>query len=173
LRERGHEHLASIADKWSGDARSKTYINRLKLRLAFWYPDKYRPIVINEAHVRLVTSTWYMAQALWKIAGSIVVFILIPAAVTFGLTRGVDAFAASKWVFDSSVPTLIVIAVALYSRRACEAFVHYQRLREVFVVLELAHTADTHAPILEDAAPRVPAPAVPQADAPDAQRVGA
>jgi len=55
-----------IAKEWSGDERSKIHINRLKLRLAFWYPEKYRPVVLNEANVRLVTSTWYVADELWK-----------------------------------------------------------------------------------------------------------
>jgi hypothetical protein len=150
LRARNHEHLACIADKWSddrGSGRSKTYVNRLKMRLAYWNPSKYRPVVRNEAHVRLATSTWYMSQSLLKVTTFVSCPVLL-VAILVALVRREGGGWAADWLYGSMVPTLIVIAAAFFSRRNCEAFIHYQRLREVFAVLELAYTAHHRAPIL-------------------------
>lgn len=153
LRHRGHDHLADIARNWCGNSRSKIYLNGLKLRLAFYHPEKYRPIVRNEAHVRLVTSTWYMAQALWKISIITLVATLAAAGVHAWLAgrdlSWLSVGFALRWSIDAIMPVLLVIGGALYSRRACESFLHYQRLREVFTVLELAYTAE-HLPAILD-----------------------
>ena len=43
--------------------RSKTFINSLKILLAYHRPHKVREALRLEAHVRLSTSTWYVAKA--------------------------------------------------------------------------------------------------------------
>jgi hypothetical protein len=48
--------------------RSKTYINVLKLRLMWFFPQKCGPFRKNEGHVRLMASVWYAARALAGVA---------------------------------------------------------------------------------------------------------
>jgi len=105
LRKRGHKHLLPLV-RWDpmlpkekgreqhADYRSKTYINLLKIRLHYHHPKKCGAIVRNEGHVRLASSTWYVARALsWlSVAG------LILGAIAASHTKG-DTVWAGRSVF--------------------------------------------------------------------------
>lgn len=142
LKTRGHHHLVRLVT-WEDEVlwRSKTFVNRLKIWLEYHRPAKYRRIVRNEAHVRLASSMWYVALALGGIA-------LISAVVTttglgVALQRGWFASSSSavSWYVVPILPILIVATWAQGTRVIIERFMHYQRLREVFYVLEIAHAA--------------------------------
>jgi hypothetical protein len=87
LEKRGLTHLADII-KWRGyekdthSLRSKAFINILKIRLDFAFPEKCGTIIRNEAHVRLKSSLWYMLLALQWISmiGCVISFIAIQLA---------------------------------------------------------------------------------------------
>lgn len=155
LRLRGHHHLLPLV-LWAGNSflRSKTFINLIKIRLQFYVPEKYKGITRNEAHVRLSTSTWYMAKSLERFAGLGIALWFISSLVSLGIewtTR------QGNWMsFSSSIhhligfwrttigcllPATVVLFVAFYCSQAVEKFIHYQRIREVFYVLETAYTA--------------------------------
>lgn len=121
--------------------RSKNFINILKIRLNFYFPDKCGAISRNEAHVRLMSSTWYMARKL-----------KLPAAAAL-IVSSVGIFHAVENRFVQTQPALfafiaasalfamgIIIAASL-AVRSIEKFLHYQRVREVVWVLETAYTA--------------------------------
>ncbi len=141
LRERGHDHLLPLV-KWSEkkEHRSKTYINRLKIRLAFHNPDKYRRIVRNEAHVRLATSTWYVGMNLLKFGLTGFVIVLMAGAFYCWRHGWEMSWDAGLFFTESIISPIVVITVAVFAKYAIEQFIHYQRLREVFYVLELAYT---------------------------------
>jgi hypothetical protein len=89
-----------------------------------------------------------MSQALWKLALRVSVPVLLAAAVYWRIDcpeRG----ALLTVFFEPAVPTILAILVGWYAKHSCEKFLHYQRLREVYVVLELAHTAHNQSPILD------------------------
>lgn len=149
---RGLAHLANIVP-WKGEdptthtRRSKAFINILKTRLAFACPDKCGTITRNEAHIRLMSSVWYMCRSLawFAVAGFIISvsgsLLLWATAGTLGLTRLFPLCLLSGSVF-------IGVSIA---RRIIERFFHYQRVREVIFVLETAFFASkTHPDILKE-----------------------
>jgi hypothetical protein len=81
LKERGFDYLVEYVD-WPNESekkaqsekkitdncekiisqRSKTIINRAKIRLAFFFPEHMINLIRNEAHIRLASSMWYAAK---------------------------------------------------------------------------------------------------------------
>ena len=94
LSERGFGYLARYVS-WDNEAekepksakaakaqgtvgnRSKTVINRAKIRLAFFFPDQMVNLIRNEAHIRLASSMWYAAKAVIKLSYICLPLILI------------------------------------------------------------------------------------------------
>jgi hypothetical protein len=70
LKQRGLNHLLPFI-LWDGENRrnyrTKNYINILKIRLRYHFPNKCGAIIRNEAHVRLASSTWYVSTILFRI----------------------------------------------------------------------------------------------------------
>ena len=55
-------------DDEKGDRdRSKSFINKWKIRLAFFYPEQIITLVRNEAHIRLASSVWYASEYIVKV----------------------------------------------------------------------------------------------------------
>jgi hypothetical protein len=119
--------------------RSKTYVNRLKIRLSFYFPEAYRRIVRNEAHVRLATSTWFVINAAKIFAWVGTAAAAVASAILAYETLQTAAVALA--VAPAFLTCLFVCYGCHKGRSAIERFIHYQRLREVFYVLELAYTA--------------------------------
>jgi len=146
LAQRGHHHLlVFVTWKENFDIRSKTYINVLKTRLRYHYPEKCSEIIRNEAHVRLASSTWYVARAL-RFFCVVTAFLLIILLIYPGLERGLSGrFVIALFAFPISV-----FALAWTGKRRIEYFLHYQRLREIFYVLETAYIAFRDQPEILD-----------------------
>ncbi len=142
LQQRGLTHLVPLA-VWRKNQfhRSKTYINTLKIRLKHYYPDKCGTIIKNEAHVRLASSAWYVSLLLIVLA--VVAIVVVGAALIISWSRG----RLGSWSdyalahLPGFVAPAIVLGMAAFSRKIINGFLHYQRLREVFFVLETAFTA--------------------------------
>jgi hypothetical protein len=141
LKSRGLDHLVPIAAWCTTGKRTKNFINLLKIRLDFWHPAKCASVARNEAHVRLMASMWFMSRALQFVAlgGCVVSSITYFAAVTMHLTHPV-------LVLVPTAPALLILAIATLTRFIIEHFLHYQRVREVFWVLETSYTAFCFAP---------------------------
>ncbi|MGC9986497.1 MAG: hypothetical protein ABSF35_23120 [Polyangia bacterium] len=144
LKKRGLDHLKTMV-KWSDRTekdgrrtRSKLWVNVLKVRLMMHYPQKCRQIVHNEAHIRLASGTWHVTKALRGLAlvGLALVVVAISMKTGWRLTRQIVGQAF--WTFLSPLAVLII---AWYLRRKIDCFYHYQRMREVDIVLETAFTA--------------------------------
>jgi hypothetical protein len=131
LKSRNLNHLLPLTEWCATGRRTKNFLNILKIRLFYEYPEKCGSIAKNEAHVRLMASTWYMSRALKWFAGAIIVLTLATATVspTF-LLRVIPA-----------VPAIIVGIIAFATQWMIERFLHYQRVREVMWVLETAYIA--------------------------------
>lgn len=151
LSERGLTHLADLIP-WRGDSsnthrfRSKHFINILKIRLEFLFPDRYVTVARNEAHVRLMTSGWYVTSSLKWIA-LMGTFIGLASYVITSL-RIADFWPVSN--VDAIIMPLIVFLAAITAKRQIERVVHYQRIREIIFVLEMAFWAKKYQPDLLD-----------------------
>ena len=71
LRERNSEALSDaicwttrLAIEKGDKSRSKSFINQLKTRIHFFYPENTINIIKNEAHIRLASSMWYASKYL-------------------------------------------------------------------------------------------------------------
>ena len=139
--KRGHCHLCPFV-VWKDDEsifhRSKTFINLLKIRLKYHYPQKCSIIIRNEAHIRLASSSWYVAHALrlCSIAGISSVFLCMVIDSAVKITSK-----SYPIYFPFFIPPIAILLAGEYIRTRIENFIHYQRLREVFYVLETAFTA--------------------------------
>ncbi len=141
LEQRELTHLLPFV-LWKSNkrARSKTYVNLLKVRLRHYFPDKCGQIVRNEAHVRLASSTWYVSIILmWIGAGALTLSI---ASLLWSQPEAPEEWPAHlAWHMPALVAPVVVVAVSAFAWWTIRGFLHYQRLREVFFVLETAHTA--------------------------------
>lgn len=175
LRQRGLFHLLPFV-KWSGESfwRSKTYINLLKIRLRFYFPQKCSSIIRNEGHVRLASSAWFAARLLrysCMISFGIFVIIIIDdidlifaAANAVSVDRSniltqtfsviasflesvllnifsINMYISIKHHSSILIPMLFVLILSELTRSRVEKFLHYQRMREVFFVLETSYSA--------------------------------
>jgi hypothetical protein len=66
-------------------SRSKSFINQLKTRIHFFYPESTFNIIKNEAHIRLASSMWYASKYILSLFyHSLPIFILYIAFVLLG-----------------------------------------------------------------------------------------
>lgn len=137
LAKRGHYRLLPFVTwKENVDFRSKTYINILKTRLRYHFPEKCSEIIRNEAHVRLASSTWYVTRALRSFSMAVVVS-LVALLIYPGLEEGISG----RSVIALFILPTAMIALAWVGKVRIEQFLHYQRLREIFYVLETSYIA--------------------------------
>lgn len=149
LTHRGLNHLHEFV-VWSEKPthRTKNYINILKIRLRFHFPNRCGTIIRNEAHVRLASSTWYAAGALFKfskvaISITVISYLIYLAVIFFELSidAGNRIFVVTSQHLGVVIVAMLIYVLAEYAREQVEKFLHYQRMREVVHVMETAWTA--------------------------------
>jgi hypothetical protein len=155
LSKRGLAHLLPWA-QWTGSAehRSKNHINRLKITLRHRCPDKCGSIIRNEAHVRLASTTWYVCG--WLVAMSTL------GIVWLGLLAYKPLSGLSVAIVDLSPAAAFcvgVLAPSVYARISILRFLHYQRMREIYHVLETANVALEAPPLKANASGKSAVPA--------------
>jgi hypothetical protein len=143
LEARGLDGLAAHVP-WRGkansiDNRSKMFINILKIRLQAWNPRKCGDITRNEAHVRMMSSSWYAAQLLQWVYLALLALIL----AAWSLHQAWQHQFQPGFQFLSLIVTvlLVLLFAAMLLRRAIVTFLHYQRVREIVFVLGTAEAA--------------------------------
>jgi hypothetical protein len=141
LKKRGLDYLARHVP-WRGNdprklaRRSKHFINALKIRLEFSFPENYGTIARNEAHIRLMTSMWYASKLL---------LYLSLAGLAAGLIAAWHAGGESGNWYNPQTSVVVlplgVMALCWLGKLGIERSLHYQRVREAVFVLETAHWA--------------------------------
>lgn len=136
---------------YRGKKLSKAYVSILKIRLASDYPRRYATIARNEAHVRMLSSMWYVCRAavrcaLFGCGIGVAVFVLRYFALPNWGTRALD-YRDMLW----AMPSILLVIFALAIRRSIEGSLHYTRVREIVFLLESAYWAycDTPAKLLD------------------------
>ncbi len=83
---RGFSHLAAHIfwdSKLNPGQRSKSFINKLKIRISYHFPNKTMHIIRNEAHIRLASSVWYAAKYILKTSYLCILFITISTSLYY------------------------------------------------------------------------------------------
>lgn len=144
LEKRGLKHLKRFVvwqKKKEQDRRSKVYVNVLKIRLSQFFPEQCRLIIRNEAHVRLASSAWYVANTL-SLISVIGILILVCSIVAHSMfSQSYDLQAFFQCHFLASLFPFSILLITINGRSKINTFLHYQRMREVIFVLETAYTA--------------------------------
>ena len=133
LQQRRLDYIADFIP-WTADdldARTKHFANALKIRIFATAPHLYNVVARNEAHIRLSASLWYVCTALfWSSVFGVVAILMISAAgFISGLATGAVVYI---------VAPLAILALSHLSTFHIEKSFHYQRVREILHILELA-----------------------------------
>lgn len=166
LEKRGLDHLSSFVVWGIGkepdlNRRTKNYINILKTKLRFYFPNRCNTIIRNEAHVRLSSSMWYVSNGMKMCSYFAAIGLLISAASSYYLFNKYPEIYGNKTLVSAALRLLsmhveafsaltVVWLIGAYVKSRVEKFLHYQRLREVVHVLETAYTAFFDQPELLD-----------------------
>jgi len=146
LRARGRDDLAdkikwNLDEKKSNvDEKSKIFINSLKIRLQFFFPEHCSTIIKNEAHIRLSSSMWFVSNSLRKfcIAG---IFLILFSGLFLHIFF-IQVFNNNLFELITALSLCIFMLILVYKiKSAIERFLHYQRVREIFYVLDTAMIA--------------------------------
>lgn len=141
LADKELHHLANLVP-WHGtdpsthNWRTKTFINMLKMRVLFHFPDRYADIAKNEGHVRLMSSLWYVVRSLKSVSYGAVGLILVSVVLAWSsrMSFPLDNLLALGTTF-------VLFGTFLGVQVAVERFFHYMRVRETIFVLETAFIA--------------------------------
>jgi hypothetical protein len=150
LMKRNLLHLAKLVP-WKGtepntyDRRTKIFINMLKARLEFYFPEKCDTIIKNEAQIRLMSSLWYVATSLITFS-FIGIFLLVVMIFCFLLKFS----QLPLNIVFSFLLTVFVIINSYLAKLNIQKFFHYMRVREVVIVLENVYVASKEKPEIID-----------------------
>ena len=146
LENRGLEYLNKFVPwKKNLSYRTKNFINVLKIRLKFLYPEDCGIIIRNEAHVRLASSAWYAGRLinLFSCISIVALIVIILICLYFGAVMDI-AFLLKRYSFSIGTVLVLQCLMAIFGyllKIHIEKFLHYQRQREIVHVLETAWTA--------------------------------
>ena len=122
--------------------RNKNFINLSKLHIKYHFPQQYRKIIRNEAHIQLTSSLWYVSHALRVFCILGLVSVLIAVLIMHGFKFDRSYIAYTSFI----IPQIFVLLASEFMRTRMETFIHDQRLSEVTFILETAFTALRESP---------------------------
>lgn len=148
LEKRGFQDLARYVPWHSTDSasenrkkahRSKHFINILKIRLQRWDSRKNVDIIRNEAHIRMMGSSWYAVRLLQTVY--IVLLVLLTLAGWVQPSWKLPIHHLVVFPLNTEVFIVTLLIAATWFRIAIVSFLHDQRLREIVFVLANADSA--------------------------------
>ena len=119
--------------------RTKTFMNAIKIHLQTIEPDKCGNINKNEAHVRLSTSMWYVCDSLKRFAWLGFLFLVIAY-----MTSIAEGFYPDGKLLVVFLILMLVYTFANVFKRSSESHIHYQRIREIFYVMQTAVVVNSY-----------------------------
>ena len=112
-------------------SRSKNGLNRLKFKIQLAAPKEYNILVKNEAHIRMASSSWSVAKAMFLI-GFLSIIILVSFIIAEYVTQKKIDYINTMYLL---LLPLAVLAFNLFIYVKVKQFMHYQRLREIFTTV--------------------------------------
>lgn len=128
--------------------RSKSRLNTLKMDIGIKSPSFYRTISKTEAHIRFINSIWYAKNLLiWIIC---LTFCLTIATCVYQYFYFNSHLPFIEWIFHieqyaytSITLTCVVYGIIChYIKRSTLQILHYQRVREITLILEAKQLCD-------------------------------
>lgn len=126
-------------NKDSEKYQTKHFINLIKIRLSLLNPSNQMMIARNEAHVRLMSSVWYLLRYLIKLSIAGILIGLLILYILYEKKNGL----VYNYLTISMVPSIILF-FSIIIRGRIENILHYQRIREIVYVIETANFIDTN-----------------------------
>lgn len=137
-------NLAEYLDEvtWNADnTRSKNVINNYKIEIQLFAPDGYALVRKNEAHIRMSSSAWHMAQPLKWITGimSLIMFGALSFQEYISKSCLLDCdYGLKTTYFGGTISFLLpffMFLFLIYIQYRITHFIHYQRMREIFYTI--------------------------------------
>ena len=97
----------SANDKTKTVQRSKSFINKLKIRISYYFPNKTMNIIRNEAHIRLASSVWYATKYIIKTSYFCLFIIFVLTLVYYFAFISNTAPQASSMLFKKTIIPLL------------------------------------------------------------------
>ncbi len=145
-------------DEKTHSRRTKAFINLIKIRLEFDFPEKCGNITRNEAHIRLMSSMWYMSCYLQRI--EILSFLLSIGALVVGGICYLPWIEVCAYCWSPLICSTFIIIGMWLMRLIIEKFLHYQRVREIVYVLETAYYAGKYGSFSQENGKKFPFPEI-------------
>jgi len=144
LLKRGEFNLVKHA-KWckDKDSRTKNAINTYKLQIQLKSKEVYNILVKNEAHIRMASSSYCVANLTRKIVLFAAIFIPLILLFPFGIifsTEPIDSIKLMELLKYTIVICCMPVSIYFlnkFIRNSVLEFLHYQRLREIFFVIQV------------------------------------
>jgi hypothetical protein len=138
LIKRKEIHLLEYTE-WCQDyrSRSKNALNKLKLKIQLIAKRDYNILVKNEAHIRMSSSSWYVSKSNMMIS-------FLSTISIFSVTCLFHTKFFPDCNFSISINSVLAILLPVFAfllnlliYHSAIKFIHYQRLREIFFVLQV------------------------------------
>lgn len=144
--KRGYINLAKHAKWHISGLRTKNRINDYKLYIQTHNPQFYSILTKNESHIRMASSSWFVASILRRviIVSTIAFFIIIILISYNDMSFQLGLFNINNEMIKSILKHSLILILPImnlsllsFLRSTVLKFIHYQRLREVFHTIKL------------------------------------
>ncbi len=148
LMKRNELELIRYVDWSQAGARTKNKVNRMKIDVQLDYPDAYAIINKNESHIRMASSSWYVARFV-KIMAIICAAVLFVFAIMGHFDNETKELISSfvyipeKIIVLAILPPSLLAFLLYFLQHQIIKFIHYQRLREIYFTLYIYHKLKT------------------------------
>lgn len=148
LMKRNELGLIRYVDWSQAGARTKNKVNRMKIDVQLDYPDAYAIINKNESHIRMASSSWYVARFV-KIMAIICAAVLFVFAIMGHFDNETKELISSfvyipeKIIVLAILPPSLLAFLLYFLQHQIIKFIHYQRLREIYFTLYIYHKLKT------------------------------
>lgn len=164
LKKRKENRLLKYVEWCHAASRTKNKINKMKIEIQMYAPNAYAILNKNESHIRMASSSWYVAKIGRLISFitciiSLVLFVLhlVLLYKSIGCETGVtnDAFCwyincihqnpdTHLKIYSNICKSIVAFICPLgtglllrYIQNKIILFIHYQRLREIYYTLSV------------------------------------
>lgn len=129
-------HLTKMITWGKEKPPSRREINAIKEAIQFNFPDHYGPIARQEAHARLVSSIWFICRTFNRLSGT--VFVILVLGLYTKLYTSLSRYDQIFYITNVVINGMIFI-VALWIKIIIEKTFHFQRVRELLLILNSAY----------------------------------
>jgi len=138
LSKRGELNLIKFVT-WceNKDSRTKNAINTLKLKIQLKSKEAYNILVKNEAHIRMASSSYRVADMICSVLSVAIILIIIVLLVLFFFEKKFSIAMSIEYVIVILSMPVSVLLLNRFIKKSVIEFLHYQRLREIFFVIQV------------------------------------